>query len=186
MRIDPRFLLNVVVFQLGWFACVLGAARGQPLVGLATAAVAIVLHLFLAGSARAREGLLVAGVALAGAAWESLVAGLGLVVHPEGSGFVGFVPLWIVALWALFATTLTVSMRWLFGRPALAVVAGAVGGPMAWFSGARLGAVTFPDPVVALAVESAGWALLLPLLVRSAERLTKTEVRPRTLEVNDG
>jgi hypothetical protein len=186
VRIDPRFLSNVAVFQLGWFACVLGAARGLPLVGLATAAVAIGLHLWLAGGERSREGLLVAGAALLGGAWESLVAGLGFVVHPEGGGFVGFVPLWIVALWALFATTLTVSLRWLYGRPALAMVAGAVGGPMAWFSGARLGAVTFPDPVVALAVESAGWALLLPLLVRCAERLTKTEVPPRTLEVNDG
>jgi hypothetical protein len=185
VRIDPRFLLNVVVFQLGWFACVLGAARGVPLAGLATAVVAIGLHLWLAGARRAREGLLVAGAALLGGAWESLVAGLGLVVHPEGGAFVGSVPLWIVALWALFATTLTVSMRWLFGRPVLAVVAGAVGGPMAWFSGARLGAVTFPDPVVALAVESAGWALMLPLLARGAEWLTATEPRSRTLEVDD-
>jgi len=36
-----RLALNVLLFQAGWFACVLGAAQGLPWIGL-LAAVAIV------------------------------------------------------------------------------------------------------------------------------------------------
>jgi len=44
------------------------------------------------------------------------------------------------------ATTLNVSMAWLRGRYALAAIFGAFGGPLAYYSGAKLGAMTrLPD-----------------------------------------
>jgi hypothetical protein len=49
-------------------------------------------------------------------------------------------------MWIAFATTLNVSMRWLRGRPELALLFGAVGGPLAFYAGERLGAVTVHRP----------------------------------------
>ena len=51
-------------------------------------------------------------------------------------------PYWLVVMWALFATTINVSMAWMKNRWLLAVVMGAVFGPMA-FAGEKLGAVNF-------------------------------------------
>ena len=41
-------------------------------------------------------------------------------------------PPWPIPLWLQFATLLRFSLRWLDRRPALAVLVGLVGGPMAF------------------------------------------------------
>jgi hypothetical protein len=91
--------------------------------------------------------------------------------YPGGQFAQGLAPYWIVAMWGLFATTLNLSMSWLRGRQWLAALLGAVGGPLAYLAGARLGGLQMPDPVLALAVQALGWAVLLPVLNRLAERL---------------
>jgi hypothetical protein len=47
----------------------------------------------------------------------------------------------------------------------------AIGAPLAYLGGSRLGALEIPDAVPALLVISAGWAVMLPLLMRTAQRL---------------
>jgi hypothetical protein len=78
----------------------------------------------------------------------------------------------MVALWMNLAATLRHSLSWLCGRPVLALVMGAVAGPLAYWGGARLGAVELGAPLgsslAAIAVE---WALALPLLAWAAARL---------------
>jgi hypothetical protein len=70
----------------------------------------------------------------------------------------------MVMLWVNLATTMNVSMGWLRSRYALAAVFGAIGGPMAYYSGAKLGAMSrLPDPSGLLSVGIA-WAIALPLL----------------------
>lgn len=72
---------------------------------------------------------------------------------------------------AVFLTA--ASLRWLQPRPLLAAVLGLVGGPLAWYAGARLGALELPDPSLALSVLGAGWAALMPLLLWLASRLNR-------------
>jgi hypothetical protein len=74
-------------------------------------------------------------------------------------------PLWVVALWAQFATLLRNPLRWLRDRPLLAALLGLAGGPLAWASGARLGAVQLVQPAPALLLQAAGWAALTPCLI---------------------
>jgi hypothetical protein len=65
----------------------------------------------------------------------------------------------------MLATTLNLSLRWLHGRFLLASVFGAIGGPLAFLAGERLGAVVFPDTMLAMLVLGAGWGVLFTLLV---------------------
>jgi Protein of unknown function (DUF2878) len=160
-------LVNFLAFQAGWFACVLGAARGWPWTGTALAAAAVILHLWRA--ARPAEELkLVAIAVVIGVAWDSLLINLDLVDFPTGTVVDGFAPQWILALWALFATTLNVSLRWLQDRLLVAVVLGAVAGPLSYWAGARLGALGLLDPVPALVALAIGWAVMTPLLLEMA------------------
>jgi non-ribosomal peptide synthetase component F len=76
----------------------------------------------------------------------------------------------MVALWAMFATTLNVSLRALRARPWLAAALGAAGGPLAYYAGARLGALQLADFHAGLAAIAVGWAWLTPLLLASARR----------------
>src|SRR6187399_1186286 len=145
--------LNAALYQAGWMACTLGAAHGLPWVGPLAAGSIIGWHLV-----RARrvvdELTLVAVAAVCGLVFETALLQTGWVVYAgdwapayagatNGAGATGgtVAPFWIVALWALFATTFNVSLRALRGRPVIAAVLGAVGAPAAYYAGARLGAL---------------------------------------------
>jgi hypothetical protein len=73
-------------------------------------------------------------------------------------------------MWMVFATTLNLSLRWLQGHRLAAIGLGAIGGPLAYWGGARLGAMEFVVPVAATAALAIGWAVLTPVLVRLARR----------------
>ena len=160
-------LLNFLVFQVGWlFTVLLGASHYHwlaPLVSLLTVA----LHLYQSPQAGQELRLVLLALAI-GLLWENLMTLTGVVVYTHGQWFGSFAPLWIVAMWASLATTLNLSLRWLHGRPTLALLLGALGGPLAFLAGERLGAVSFPDPMTAMLVLAMGWALLFDLLFRLA------------------
>ncbi|MEP7313882.1 MAG: DUF2878 domain-containing protein [Pseudomonadota bacterium] len=167
----PRLhlLTNIAAFQLGWFACVLGGAWQHAWAGSLIALAAILLHLWMARH-RIPEVKLLAFALLIGVGWESLIVSLGLMRYSSGNFLHGVAPHWILALWPLFATTLNVSLTWLRGRPWLAAVFGAVGGPLAYWSGQRLGGVQIPDLLLGLGAQCLGWAVFMPLLVWLAAR----------------
>lgn len=174
MRFEPITVINFVAFQVGWLVCVLGGANQQALAGTMFVAAIVLLHLALA-KRRLPELLLIASATLVGFIWDTCVVASGLMQYPSGNFATGFAPYWIVAMWALFATSLNLSMAWLKGRPLVACLLGAVGGPMAYLAGERLGGVQMPDPTLALGVQAAGWAVLLPVLTRLASRLNGFE-----------
>ena len=64
----------------------------------------------------------------------------------------------MVSLWIAFATTLNHSLRWLVNRPVAAALCGAIGGPLAYLAGAKLGALTIGAPLPAIALIAVLWA----------------------------
>ena len=160
-----RLVLNVIAFQFGWFACVLGAAHDQPWLGSAVVAVLVAVHLATA-IRPAVEVRLVAAALVIGVLWETLLLAGGWIEYPTGVVWAGVAPLWIVMLWALFAITLK-------GRLLVAAVFGAVGGPLAYWGGVRLGALVFVEPLFAVIALAVGWAVLTPMLVVLAQRLER-------------
>jgi hypothetical protein len=163
-------LANAVLYQAGWFACVLGAAHGEPWIGAVAALAIVAWHLARSADAR-RELALVAAAAGVGLVFETALVQSGWVRFPNGMLIEGAAPYWMVALWALFATTLNVSLRSLRTRPGLGAALGAVGAPAAYYAGARLGALEMTSPGAALAAIAIGWAVLAPALLAAAPRL---------------
>ncbi len=163
-----RLAINVIAYQCAWFACVLGAAAQRPLLGMAVAAAAVLWHLHCAAQPR-RELRLIAIAALCGAAFETLLVASGWVRMSPTVLFGSVTPLWMVALWAAFATTLNVSLRALRPHYLLSAVLAAIGAPLAYYAGARMGALQWVHEVPALLVIALGWALLTPLLMKSAQ-----------------
>lgn len=161
---------NVLFTQIAWFAAVLGAAQGLPAWGAVPALAVLLWHLHLAPRPRSEAALILLTACL-GTAADALVLGQGLVAYTSGQWSAAVPPLWMSALWAVFATSLNVTLRWLHGRPLLAVLLGAVAGPLAFLSGARLGAATLLEPAPALAGLALEWAVVLPILCLCAHLL---------------
>ena len=170
-------VINLAVFKTAWAATVFGAAAGMPVVALVAAATAAWVHLLRSEDRQGELRLLVTAAAI-GFVWESALVATGLLEYASGQLLPGIAPVWIVAMWVLFATTLNVGMRWLRGNMMVAAVAGAIGGPLAFVAGGGAGAVNLVDPVVSLIVIGIGWSMLLPLLVFCAMRFEGAGLRP--------
>lgn len=163
-------LLNLVAFQLAWFACVLGAARGVPWVGPLVVCVFIAWHLSSVGAPR-REATLLLGVALLGTVLDTMQARAGVFAFSAAGGYAGFTPPWLIALWLAFAATLTGSLSWLAGRYWSAALCGALAGPLSYYAGHQLGALYLPpDRAWSLIVLALVWGTLLPALLWVAGR----------------
>lgn len=162
-------MLNVLLFQVGWFACVLTAAAGRPAIGAVAAVAIMTLHILRAPVPRRELSLVLSGLTI-GAVWESLLVRSDLLRYEAGVIVSWAAPFWIILMWGLFATLPNISLRWLRGHRLIAALAGLAGGPLAFYSGYRLGALQFGNEPLALAILAVGWAVLTPLLLALAER----------------
>ena len=177
MKFGLQAVFNFIALEIAWFACVLGGAKDYPFAGTMVAGAVIGLHLLLPRKPGA-EARLIAIAAAIGLVWDSVLVALGLFSYPTGNFATGFAPYWIVAMWAVFATSLNLSLAWLKGRLWLAALVGFVGGPAAYLAGDRLGGVQMSDATMALTAQALGWALLLPLLAHIATHLNGFEPAP--------
>ena len=170
-------LINYVAFQIGWLACVLGAAHGRPLLGLLVAVLLIALHLGLA-SQRWIEAKLLLYCAVIGTVFDSLLLATGWISYPNGEWLPGLAPYWIIAMWFLFASTLNVSLSWMKGRMYLAALMGALGGPLSYIAGKNLNAIRLEQPTEALILVTLSWAVMMPVLCVLAQRMNGFEQLP--------
>ncbi len=182
---NRSLLTNFLLFQLGWFACVLGGAHDQALPGSLIAMMIIAYHLYRAVDVIQELRLLIIALVI-GFSFESIVASLGYARYSHGQLLDVIAPLWMILMWPLFATTLNLSMRWLKGlAPLLIALAGALFAPLAYFAGNRLGAVTYDDLTLSMALIAIAWAALLPALVTMSLKLdgySISSVKPGTRE----
>lgn len=156
-RIDIR-LFNAIGFQVLWFACLL--LPGPMALVVALLFVCSHFPWVLQRDRYVRQVGVLAGL---GIGIDLLYAWLGLLDFSQVS--VG-ISLNLVALWVCFATTPTLCFQWLLPRRWLAVVLGAVFGPLSYLAGNKLGAVNFPlGQTLTLLIYAATWAVLMPLLL---------------------
>ena len=158
-------LLNFAMFYLGWFACVVGAAQGELWLGPSVVAALVLIHLSLTPRP-VQEIWLILVIGIFGFAIDTVQASAGLYAFTRTSAAPWLCPLWMVALWMIFATTLNTSMAWLAGRYGLAAALGALCGPASYAAGARLGAIELPAHArVSLVGIAIVWACVMPTLL---------------------
>lgn len=159
-----RFWLNLVGYQLVWFAAVMWAAAGQPWKAVAVALAFASLQ-WLASSQRRSDARLVVAALLLGVMLDGGLAESGVVRYASATPAL-LAPAWILAIWVAFAMTLNHSLGLLRGRPWLAALLGAVGGPLAYLAAAGgFGALAWlVAPWQAMAVLALGWAIAMATL----------------------
>jgi hypothetical protein len=168
-RATALTVVNFVVFEAAWFACVIGAAHQRVPAGIVAVAAAVALQLAIGGDAR--RDLKLVGAALAtGLVWDSAMVQAGWIAYASPGPWPLVAPAWILALWALFATALPVSLRWLQRRPVAAALLGAIGGPLSYLGAERLGACQLLERTPAITALAVGWAVITPVLVALTHR----------------
>lgn len=165
-------IINLVIFELAWGACIVSAAKGVPWVGMAVVALWVGLQTALACTWRKAELALLGSAFVLGYVSDSALVLAGLLGFPEPAQLGGPSTLWMAMMWVNFAATMNFSLNWLKNRYLVAAVFGLVGGPLAYFGGMKLGAVTLGDPRwLALSAVAVQWTAATPLLVWMSARL---------------
>lgn len=154
-----RNVLNFACFQVGWLICVL--YPGLLAAGLVL--LFLVAHFVLVSQKRFSELQFIGLGTVVGAALDLLWFRTGILASTQGE--VVLTPPWLVAIWAIFMTTLSHSLNWISRRVWLAFVLAPMAGPFAYWSASKLGAVTLPDLIPSLLALALGWLVVFPLLL---------------------
>jgi hypothetical protein len=153
MNEKMKFLLNLVVFQTAWFACVLGSKSSYPMhypvLGF-SAVLGLVIYSKRFASA---FPFLVASVAL-GMVGDSLLVRLELLAF-YANPTVGGAPLWMIILWANFGLMLRPLFPWFLENNIRCLLGFSIGGVAAYYAGWRMDALAF----------TSGWETALAILI---------------------
>jgi hypothetical protein len=158
-----HWLVNLAIYQLCWFICVIGGNSyfwlAVPLLGL---------HLVFTDKRKADMALMAV----------FLVVGIVVDGSLKFFGFFTFtsdfviLPPWLALIWLAFATLPNHSLSWMLSRPLLSILFGFMGGPLAYWAGAKLGAASFALPLVeSLLGLGLLWSVLWPLLMQVCKRI---------------
>ena len=165
-HLTTNFVVNAVVFQTCWLACVVGSAYGLTWPSLISFVTLAVWQLHPSRRAPTDFKLLFAALIL-GLLVDSLWVQIGLLEFTTQWPNRSVAPAWILMLWLGFALTVNHSLAWLKAHPLLPALMGLIGGPLAYFAGLKFGAVTFAvDPLLMAASLGIAWALSMVILVR--------------------
>jgi hypothetical protein len=173
-------LINYALYQIGWFACVLGAASHRPWTGCLIALILVGVHLALSVE-RSLEVRLAVLATAAGAIFEMIQIVAGTYRFTSGTVLDALPPPWLLVMWAQFSTTFRNSLRSVIARPIRAALFGAAGGPFAFLAGERLGAVTLmPPPMHGLIRLSVSWGIALVVFSAVLRRVAPEQDAPRS------
>ena len=167
--VSKNIIINFILFQIGWFACVVGAAKQMPWLGAIVVLAIVIWHLSQAKQAKLEVYLLILTLII-GTIYDQTMLQNHLLTYQAHGWNNSLTPAWILALWAEFATILNVSLRWMRGRWLIAILFGAIGGPLAYIGAAKLGAVSLDVIPLSYVALSMGWAIITPLLLKLSER----------------
>jgi hypothetical protein len=166
--------INFIAFQVCWFSCVMGAANDLSWLGPLLVAITVPLQITILTVQRKAETLFVLFSGVLGFFLETtLIAASAYTPIDQSWSMIS--PPWMTALWFNFAMLVSISLSWLKGKYLLAGILGALFGPVAYWGGEKLGAITVAEvfwhgylPLALL------WALVLPSLIAIHRRLTIT------------
>ena len=171
-------LVNFILFQFGWFVVVMAAANRIEIVSIIVVINILAVHAIVVGNFKT-EMLLVVVTGCIGFVVDSILIALEVFSVVGSVGIEGLAPVWLVALWMLFAITINHSLNWVRGHYLIASLLGLVFAPVAYYGGHKLGAIGIPVEYslhLTLLAIGATWAVIMPLLSAIATILNRRNV----------
>ena len=169
-------LINFVAFQVIWFIAVIGAAN-DILWPSIIAVLAFCAWQLTPSRSHKNDARLIIFAIIAGLTFDSLWQFSGLITYKLALPVIA--PIWILLLWVTFALNINHSLAWLKKNHWLPILFGAIGAPLSYYAGNRIGAISYPNGAFNISILlSISWACITYFFTHY-ERLfqNKTEVR---------
>ncbi len=155
-------LFNIIGFQVGWWACVLGVQNGYSYLGPVVISIFLITHLALNKGNRG-EIVFIETVGILGTLVDTAFLLTSLITY-HGLTFSYFAPFWIIAMWLGFSATINHSLAWLDGKWIFSFFLGAIFGPLSYIAGLKFGAVDFQISFFSITILAAVWGITVPFI----------------------
>ena len=173
-----RPIINIVLFQSGWWACVFLSSLVSPFILL----ILLLIHLVFFSFNPLKETLLVFAVGVIGTLIDSTLMNLNVLEFPSTEFTIhnSLCPTWLSLLWMLFACTLYHSLFFLNNRIFLSMILGSIGATLSYIAGASFQKLTFLPVDIFISIPGEAilaivWLPLLPVFFGLLHYLPSTE-----------
>lgn len=174
-----KVLINVILFQLGWFACVISVSNHMEYVAICSVIAVLAVHIYLVKE-KYKEVLLILAGGFIGFFVDSILIVGGVFSTSGEIGPDGLAPVWLVMLWMLFSATINHSLRWLGNNYLIAGLVGFIFAPFAYYFGSNFNVLTFStDYSVSqvMIIIGSTWAFVTPLIVFTSKAISINTVK---------
>ena len=161
-----RPVWSVIGLNIGWFACVLGAARDMHWFGVVIVFSLGAIHVFVIG----KEKLLSAILLVLASLMVGLVLDTSLIAAGAYKPNRWLIPtpittIWLFMLWINFSLALNESLKWFQEHLIAAAILGSLFGPLAYFGASRLEAIQLSGSALSNLVQvGIAWFIAMPLM----------------------
>jgi hypothetical protein len=147
---------NAILFQVGWFLCILCGSYWA----LLYTTLGLALHIYWCKEPRTELLAIVLAIFI-GLVHDSILIRAGYIQFQES---VLWSPVWLMCLWALLGATLNHSLHWLYRYPVLSAGFGALGGTLSYLAGVTLSPAQWSSPLTeVIPIIAIFWLFILPL-----------------------
>ncbi|MGZ6479268.1 MAG: DUF2878 domain-containing protein [Bdellovibrionales bacterium] len=159
MNYAARTMLSWFSFNLGWWACAIGAGHGYTWLGPALMPLFVGAHLYFSPVPKG-ESIFLAVIGVSGFAIDTVLLRLGLfAITPE----VIYPPLWLVAIWIFYGQTYE-SMLMMRRNKLLLYASGALSGPLSYYCFEALHLMAYARPLwLSITGHALLWGILTPV-----------------------
>ena len=168
-----RLAWSVIGLNIGWFACVLGAAWDSHLLSVLIVPLLGAIHLAVIGRAKLLPAILLMAASLTvGLVLDTALIAIGAFEPNRWLMPNPITTIWLLMLWVNFSLALNESLKWFQENLLVAALLGSLFGPLAYFSASRLGAIEIMNPVyMGLLPICMAWFVAMPLMSLIAKSL---------------
>lgn len=158
-------IIDFIAFQLNWFAALIGASYHFEYLGFFTVMISMLFHLKYTEHKQGEIKVYLSAIGI-GLTVDTILMARNVLDFGEHAVWGAISPPFMIALWLNFATTLNWSMQWMREKYKLGSIFGAIGGPLAYYGGVKLGAATWGmAEFYAFLHIGIAWAFAMPLLL---------------------
>lgn len=158
-------IVNIILLNVLWFACVLGAANNLLWPGFLALSVLLVINIYNRSLKRIDLKIVLFSL-MAGLIIDGLLHAQGMIRYEHKILDSAFLPpIWILILWVGFGATVRTGMQWLLAQPKLGAVIMLIGAPLSYFSAEKLGAANITMFWQAMSFIGVSWLLYFGLVI---------------------
>lgn len=176
-----RLVWSVAGLNIGWFACVLGAARNDHWLSVLVVPMLGIIHLVIIGRARILPAILLILASLViGLSLDSLLILVGTYEPNRWLMPYPLTTIWLLMLWVNFSLALNESLQWLQEHLLVAGILGFLFGPTAYLAASRLEAIEIATPAYfGFLPICIAWSIAMPIMSLIARILYRRTYRFR-------